>query len=161
MDVDQGGSYGQPAERDQGQSQEGGALSGMLKGTVSGLGDTLRNLVRNEVELAKSELRQEASQVGKAGGMIAGGGVLGLTGLTFLMWGLTYLLGRKLPMWASAGLVGSALLTIAALLGMSGRNQLQQTDLKPEQTIDSLKQSKDAAADAVSSARDNLTSGSA
>jgi hypothetical protein len=133
----------------------------MLKGTVSSLGDTLRNLVRSEVELAKAELKQEASQVGKAGGMIAGGGVLGLTGFTFLMWGLIYLLGRKLPMWVSASLVGSALVTIAAFLGMSGRNQLQQTDLKPEQSIDSLKESKDTVADAVSSVPDKLAPGSA
>jgi len=133
----------------------------MLKGTVSSVGDTLRNLVRSEVELAKAELKQEASQVGKAGGMIAGGGVLGLTGFTFLMWGLIYLLGRKLPMWVSASIVGSALVTIAAFLGMSGRNQLQQTELKPEQTIDSLKESKDEVADVVSSVPDKLTPGSA
>lgn len=161
MQADQSQSYSHPSESAQGQSQEGGAITGMLKGTVSSIGDTVRNLVHNEVELAKSELRQEASQVGKAGGMIAGGGVLGLTGLTFLMWGLTYLLARKLPMWVSASLVGSALLTIAAILGMSGKTQLQQTDFKPDQTIDSLKRSKDAATDAVSSARDNFTAGSA
>ena len=161
MQTDQSRSYSQPSESDQGGSQEGGAITGMLKGTVSSLGDTLRNLVRSEVELAKAELKQEASQVGKAGGMIAGGGVLGLTGFTFLMWGLIYLLGRKLPMWVSASIVGSALVTIAAFLGMSGRNQLQQTDLKPEQTIDSLKESKDEVADVVSSVPDKLTPGSA
>lgn len=161
MHTDQSGTHSQPSEGDQDQSQEGGLLGGMLKGTVSSLGDTVRNLVRNEVELAKSELKQEATQVGKAGGMIAGGGVLGLTGFTFLMWGLTYLLGRKLPMWASASLVGSALVTIAGILGTSGKNQLQQTDLKPEQTIDALRQTRDAATDAVSSVKDSVTPGQA
>lgn len=131
-------------ESNQRQSQEGGALSGMLKGTVSSVGDNLRNIVRSEVELAKNELKQEATQVGRAGGMIAGGGVLGLTGFMFLMFGVTHLLGRKLPMWVSASLVGSALMTIAGILGMSGKNQLQDADVKPEQTIESLKEVKDA-----------------
>ncbi len=159
MQADQSGSYSQPSGMDQGQTQEGGAITGMLKGTVSSIGDTVRNLVRNEVELAKSELRQEASQVGKAGGMIAGGGVLGLTGFMFLMWGLTYLLARKLPLWVSASLVGSALVTIAGILGTTGKNQLQQTDLTPDQTIDSLKEDKDAAGEAVSSVKDKFTPG--
>lgn len=131
-------------ESNQRQSQEGGALSGMLKGTVSSVGDNLRNIVRSEVELAKNELKQEATQVGRAGGMIAGGGVMGLTGFMFLMFGVTHLLGRKLPMWVSASLVGSALMTIAGILGMSGKNQLQDADVKPEQTIESLKEVKDA-----------------
>ena len=93
--------------------------------------------------------------------MIAGSGVLGLTGFVFLMWGLTYLLARKLPLWFSARLVGSALVTIAGILGTTGKNQLQHTDLKPEQTIDSLKEDKDAAGEAVSSVKDDLMPGSA
>lgn len=114
----------------------------MLKGTVASLGDTLGDIVRGEVELAKTELKHEATEVGRAGGMLAGGGVLGLTGFMFLMFGLTHLLGRKLPLWISASLVGSALMTIAGILGMSGKNQLQDAEVKPEQTIESLKEVK-------------------
>jgi hypothetical protein len=115
----------------------------MLKGTVSSVGDTVRTLVRNEVELARTELKQEASQVGKAGGMIAGGGVLGITGFMFLMFGLTHLLGRKMPLWASSTLVGSALMAGAGVLGATGKTRLQDASLKPDQTIESLKEVKD------------------
>lgn len=161
MNTDQSRTYSQSQASDEGQSQDGGSIGGMLKGTVSGLGDSLRSIVRGEVALAKSELKEEATQIGKAGGMIAGGGVLGLSGSMFLMWGVTYLLARKLPLWVSASLVGSALLTIAGVLGMSGKNQLQQTDLTPDQTIESLKKNKDAAANAAGSMKDTLTPGSA
>lgn len=140
MHADQNGIDSQPLESDHEQPQAGGAISGMLKGTVSSLGDTIRNLVRSEVELAKAELKNEASQVGKAGGMIAGGGVLGLTGFTFLMWSVVFLLSRKLPMWASTGILGSALVAIAGILGASGKSQLQDVSPKPEQTIESLKE---------------------
>jgi hypothetical protein len=149
MDTDDNATPGEPRESDESDSQAGGTIAGMLKGTVSGVGDSLRSLVRSEVELAKAELKQEASQVGRAGGMIAGGGVLGLTGFLFLMSGVTHLLARKLPMWVSASLVGSALMTIAGLLGMSGKNQLQETSVKPEQTIESLKEVKNTLSNAT------------
>jgi len=151
MNTDQSGIASQPPEGNQGPSQMGSAISGMLKGTVSSLGDTVRTLVRSEVEMAKTELKQEASQVGKAGGMIAGGGVLGLTGFVFLMFGLTHLLGRKLPLWVSASLVGSALIAVAGLLGASGRTRLQDASLKPDQAIESLHAVKDSVRDAVQS----------
>lgn len=149
MHTDESGTRSQPSEGDQGQSQGSGAITGMLKGSISSLGDTLRDLVRSEVALAKTELKEEATQAGKAGGMIAGGGILGLTGFMFLMTGLMHLLAKKLPMWASATLVGSALVAIAGLLGMSGKNQLQETQVKPDQTIGSLRDVKDTLSDAA------------
>jgi hypothetical protein len=83
--------------------------------------------------------------------MIAGGGVLGITGFFFLMSSLTHLLARKMPMWVSSGLVGSALITIAGVLGTSGKNQLQETNLTPEQTVESLKDVKDSFSNATQS----------
>ena len=161
MDTDQSGTYNQPHERHEEASQEGGPISGMLKGTVSNLSENLRGIVRGEMSLAKRELKEEASQFGRAGGMIAGSGVLGLNGFMFLMWGLVFLVAKKLPLWASTSIVGSALVTIAGILGIVGKNRLQQTDLTPEETIESLKDDKDAAGEAVSSVKDNLTPGSA
>lgn len=149
MNTDATGAHNQSAGSDHGEPQEGGALGGMLKGTVSSLGDTLRDLVRGEVELAKAELKQEATQVGKAGGMMAGGGLLGVTGFMFLMFGVTHLLARKMPLWFSSTLVGSGLIAIAAALGASGKNQLQETDFTPEQTIESIHEVKDSLSNAA------------
>ena len=149
MDPHGNGTRNQPQENNQGQPQDGGLLGGMLKSTVSSLGDTLRDLVRSEVDLAKAELKQEAAQVGKAGGMIAGGGMLGVTGFMFVIFGLTHLLARKMPLWLSSTLVGSALIGIAGKLGVSGKTQLQETSFKPDQTIESLKDVKNTVSDAA------------
>lgn len=148
MHTEHSGNGNHQAGNGQGESQSGGAITDMLRGTVSGLGENLRSIARGEIELAKAELREEASQVGRAGGMIAGGGVLGLTGFMFLMTGLMHLLARKMPLWAAASLVGSALVAIAGTLGMSGKNQLQESQVKPEQTIESLKDVKDSISNA-------------
>ncbi|MET8910944.1 phage holin family protein [Micromonospora sp. NPDC004551] len=60
------------------------------------LGDVTRDLstlVRQEVELAKAELREEASQAGKAGGMFGGAAVAGFLAVLFVSyavwWGLS------------------------------------------------------------------------
>lgn len=148
MNTDAIGANNQSSGSDQGQTQGGGSIGGMLN-SVSSLGDTLRDLVRGEIELAKTEMKQEAGQVGKAGGMIAGGGMLGVTGFMFLLFGLTHLLAKKMPLWLSATLVGSALMAIAGILGTSGKNQLQDANFTPEQTIESLKDVKDSVSDAV------------
>lgn len=149
MQVDQGGTTNDLSQGGQGPSPVGNAISGMLRGTASSLGDTVRTLVRSEVKLAKTELKQEATQVGMAGGMIAGGGVLGLTGFVFLMFGLIHLLGRKLPMWVSASLVGTVLIAVAGMLGATGKTRLQDASLKPDQTIESLHEVRDSVQEAA------------
>lgn len=150
MQTNEGRMQNQPNDSTQQETQGGGIVDGIL-GTASSLGDTLRGIVRGEVELAKTELKQEAMEAGKAGGFIAGGGLLGLTGALFLLQALTHLLARKMPMWVSASIVGSALVAIAAALGVSGKEQLQDTDLKPEQTVQSLNEVKDTLTDAAQS----------
>ena len=160
MHMEQSGAGSQPSGDQEERSQGLGGINDMLRGTVAGVGDNLRNIVRGEVELAKTELKEEAGQVGRAGGMIAGGGVLGFTGFVFLMLGVTHLLSKKLPMWVSASIVGTALVTAAGILGTTGKSQLQSARLEPEQTIESLRETKEAASREASSLTDHLTPGS-
>lgn len=141
-----------------GQTEGGEAAHERMGDTVSDILEDLQGVVRSEVELAKTELKDDAARVGRAAGMIAGGGVLGYTGFGFLMLGLTTLLAKKLPLWLSATVVGTALASIAAKLGMAGKAQLQSTDLKPEQTIESLRQDKEWASREMSSVSDRVRS---
>jgi hypothetical protein len=46
-------------------------------------------------------------------------------------------------MWIAAGIVGLALIIIAAILASSGKSKIQEANLKPEQTIDSLKEDQE------------------
>lgn len=126
---------------DQGQSQGlGGLLSGGLRGAASSIVEDLRNIVRGEVKLAATQLKDDARQVGKAAGLIGGSGVLAFTGFIFLMLGVTHLLNRRLSMWASATVVGAVLVSVAGILGMVGKTQVQRASLRPEQNIESLEE---------------------
>ena len=110
-----------------------GRLIGELVGDV-------QDLIRGEVALAKTELKEEAQRAGLGAGMLAGAGVLGLVGLIFVGLTLTYALSLVLPAWAAALIVALLFLGGAAALFMVGKGKLQHVNPVPQQSIDSLKE---------------------
>ena len=92
-------------------------------------------------------------EMGKALGMIGAAVFLGLVGFIFLMWGVTYLLNKPLEMWLAAGIVGLALLIIGGIVGMVGKNQMQEANFVPEQTIESVKEDKEWASHQINSVK--------
>ena len=123
----------------------GSMLGGLLK--------DLQDLVRGEVALAKAEIKEDVSTAGKGVAALATAAFVGLTGFIFLMLGLTYLLNIWMRMWIAAAIVGAVLILIAAVLGMSGKNKLSGASLKPDQTIDSLKENQQWAKEQISSVK--------
>ncbi len=108
---------------------------------ASGIIGDLQGIVRGEVQLAKAELREDAKTAARAAGMLAAGAFLGLVGFTFLMLAVAYVLFEAgLDRWLAVGIVAVALLVLAAILAMVGRSRLSAANLKPEQTIESLKE---------------------
>ena len=107
---------------------------------ITGIVSDLQDIVRGEVALAKAELREDASTIGRAATMLVAGGLIALVGFIFVMLGATYLLNRSLSMWLSAGIVGVALLIVAVILLMVGRSKLSAASMTPTETIDSLKE---------------------
>jgi len=122
---------------------------------VSGLIGDLQEIVRGEVRLAKAELREDATTIGRASGMLAAGVFFGLIGFTFLMLAVAYVLFEEadLDRWLSVGIVAVALLVLAAILAMVGKNRLSAANLKPEQTIESLKEDQAWAKDQIRSVK--------
>jgi uncharacterized membrane protein YqjE len=107
-----------------------------------GIVSDVQNVIRGEVQLAKTELKEDATQMGKGAGMIGAGVFFGLIGFMFLMLGVTYFINQWLEMWLSALIVGAVLVLIAAILAMVGKSQIQSANLKPEKTIESVKEDK-------------------
>ncbi len=139
-----------PGTRDD--SREAGAGE-TLGDTVSGIIQDLQEIVRGEVQLAKTEIKEDASQMGKALGMIGAAALLGLVGFIFLMLGVTYLLNKSLEMWLAAGIVGLVLLIIGGIVGMAGKNQMREANFVPEQAIESVKEDKEWASRQINSVK--------
>jgi hypothetical protein len=106
------------------------------------LGDVTRDistLMRQEVELAKAELKQSGTRAGKGAGLLAGAGVAGHFVLLFLSvalwWGLGNLIGHG---W-SAVVVAVIWAIIAAILASMGRKELKAIKGMP-QTAETLQE---------------------
>jgi hypothetical protein len=107
-------------------------------------GDLTRDmsaLVRQEVQLAKTEMTQKASKAGKDIASMAVGGAIAYAGFLVLLAALVIVLGTVgVPWWLSALLVGLVVVGVGALLIMRGRDALKQADLTPRQTIETIKE---------------------
>jgi hypothetical protein len=94
----------------------------------------LSTLMRQEIQLAKAELRDEAAKGGKAGGMLAGAGIAAHLVLVFLSvalwWGLSNVMDGG---WAGLIVAGIWAL-IAAVLAAVGRTRMKQMRGLPQTT---------------------------
>ncbi len=104
-------------------------------------------LVRQEVQLAKTEMTQKASEVGKDVGFLGVGGALAYAGLLAIIAGIILALGEIIPLWVSALVVGLVVAAIGGFLAWRGLNALKQVKPVPEQTIQTLKEDKEWAKD--------------
>jgi uncharacterized integral membrane protein len=110
------------------------------------IGDLANNsaaLVRDEIELAKQEMREKLESF-RAGVMtVAIGGVVLLIATFALVAaaiiGLGYLVGHG---WAAL-IIGGVLALVGGVTAMAGLGQLKRTSLKPEQTIETLQEDKE------------------
>jgi len=118
-------------------STDGSKSIGELIGEVS---DDLSRLFRQEVELAKSELRTEAGKAGKAAGMLGAAGIGGLMAVMMLSFALVFALGAVMPLGWAALIVAVVWAAIAAMLYTTGRQRMRQVDPMPRRTVETLKE---------------------
>jgi hypothetical protein len=110
---------------------------GELIGNIS---NDLSTLFRQEVELAKAELKQEASKAGKAAGMLGAAGYAGHLTAVLLSFALVFALGNVMDLGWAALIVGAIWGIAAAVLFVNGRKKLKTVDPVPHRTVDTLKE---------------------
>ena len=99
------------------------------------------DLVRQEMELAKAELRVKGKAAGIAGGMFGGAGVVALYGVGALTAAAILALAIVLDAWAAALIVGVGYLAVAGVLALTGKKKVEQASPPvPEQAIESSKE---------------------
>ena len=120
-------------EDQSGEDQTLGDLFGKLASDTS-------NLVRQEVTLAKVELTQSARQTGRNVANLIIGGAIAYAALLTIVASAIMLLGRVLPGWSAALLVGLLIAGIAWLLVSKALAALRDTDITPRNTVETLKE---------------------
>jgi hypothetical protein len=100
----------------------------------------LTTLIRQEIDLAKTELKEEATKAGKGAGMLGGAGLSGCFAILFLSTTLMFVLDEFLELWIAAFIV-TALWTVAtAVLAVIGKNKLEAARPQLPQTQQTLKE---------------------
>lgn len=103
------------------------------------LSEQSSRLVRDELALARIELKDTVKHAGIGVGLFSAAGVLAVLGLGALVATAIIALALVLPLWASALIVTVVLFVAAGVAGLLGRNQVQQASPTPEQTIENVK----------------------
>ena len=105
------------------------------------LAHDMGTLVSQELALARTELTEKASRVGKDIAMLAVGGLVAYAGLLAIIAAVIVLIAdRGVPLWVSALVVGLVVAGIGYLLVQRGITALKHEDLAPRQSIQSLKE---------------------
>jgi hypothetical protein len=104
----------------------------------------LSTLMRQEVELAKAELKEEATKTGKAAGLLAGSGFAGYMVALFLSIALWWALANVMDQGWAALIVAALWAVIAAVLWVVGRQKLRDVHPTPERTLATLKRVPEA-----------------
>jgi len=113
---------------------------GSLGEIISDISEGLSQLFRQEVELAKAEIRTEASKAGRAAGLFGGAGLAGLLTAIMLSLALAYGLGNVMDLGWAALLVAVLWAVVAAALFAVGRSRARTVSPVPRQTIETLKE---------------------
>jgi hypothetical protein len=115
------------------------------------LAEEARDLVKQEVTLAKTEASEKASLLGRNVGYLAAGGAVAFAGALFILAGLSVLvswglakagLSEGMAAWLGPGLVGLLVTIVGAVLVMKALKTFKDGSLKPEKTIQTLKEDK-------------------
>lgn len=119
------------------------AESTSLGDLLSEVTGDLSTLMRQELELAKAELRESATKAGKGAGMLGGATYGAFMAVFFLSIALWWALGFLVGLGWSAVIVAVVWAVIALILFLIGRKQLKSMKGAP-QTVESLKRIPDA-----------------
>lgn len=106
---------------------------------VGDISRDLSTLVKQEIELAKAETKQEVTKAAKGAGMLGAAGFAGYLTVLFLSLALAYAIGTFWPAWVGALIVAALWAVAGAVLYLRGREQLASVSA-PAKTIGTLKE---------------------
>ncbi len=107
---------------------------------VSDVTQDLTTLIRQEIDLAKTELKQEGTKAAKGAGILGGAGLAGYFTVLFISVTVMFVLDEFLELWLAALIVTVVWALATAILAVIGRNKLQASKPQLPQTQETLKE---------------------
>ena len=116
------------------------------------LRDETTTLFRQEVALAKTEMKENVSRMTGNAVKIAVGGFVAYAGVIVLLIGIGHLLGalliragldEQVAQWLAPSIVGLLVAIIGWIMLSKAKNAIAHDGLAPRQTIDSMRENKE------------------
>jgi uncharacterized membrane protein YqjE len=131
------GEYAYPSSFDiKGEAGRERSAGDILKDIIA----NAQEIIRSEIRLAKTEMREEAGKAWGAARMLLAGALLGLYALGFVLLSAVRALSLAVSPWLAALLVGVALAIVTAVLISAGLARWRQFSPKPDKTIETVKE---------------------
>jgi putative superfamily III holin-X len=111
--------------------------TGQLVGEIAG---DLQKLLKQELELAKAEVQQEAGKAATAAGMLGGAGLAGYLFVLLASLAAVFGLGNLMDLGWAALIVAAGWGIVGAALFALGHARLRRVSPKPERTIQTMKE---------------------
>jgi uncharacterized membrane protein YqjE len=100
----------------------------------------MSTLVRQEVQLAKTEMTHKAASFGKNLGFVVVAAIFALLALQALCAAAILGLAQVLAPWLAALIVGGVLLVVAAILTLVAMKAIKKEGLAPTQTVETIQE---------------------
>jgi len=107
---------------------------------VGDITQDMSTLIRQEMDLATSEMKREIAKLGKGAGMFGGAGATGYLMLIFLSLSLVYLLDNWMPVELAALIVALLWGIVTAALAAKGRQEIKNANPELPVTQQTLKE---------------------
>jgi hypothetical protein len=107
---------------------------------LSDVSRDLSTLMRQEVELAKAEVKAEVSKAGKGAGLLGGAGFAGYMVLLFLSFALWWALENVMDAGLAALIVAAVWIVIGTVLFLAGRSHLRTVNPTPQRTVETARE---------------------
>lgn len=109
----------------------------------SDLSQETSTLIRQEVQLAKTEITRKATKAGREIAFVAAGGFIAYAGFLALIAAAIFGVAEFIPLWLSALIIGIIVAGVGYLLLQKGISGLKQLNPAPRRTIETLKEDKE------------------
>ena len=109
----------------------------------SRLSEQASALIRQEIQLAQTEMTRKATKAGRNAALIALGGLIALGAFFSVIAALILVLAQVMEAWLAALIVAVVLAIAAALIIQYGLSKLKQIDPAPRRTIETMRENKE------------------
>jgi uncharacterized membrane protein YqjE len=111
-----------------------------ISSVLSDIVGNVQHIVRAEVKLAKSEVREEFGKAKRGMIFLAAGGMAAALAVVFILLAAVYALALVWPLWAAALVVGAGTALVGYAVVTTGIRQIRSVSLAPPRTVSTIQE---------------------